>query len=94
MTTERIKELETQVSELNKANARLKRSLDGMDDQIGSLKADISDLLDEAESIDCGSAQLNRTAFTCRWHQTCLICERDELRAELEKLRELGVCAA
>ena len=87
MTTERIKELQAQVSDLQ-------RYLERRDDHIESLKADINELLDEAVATDCGSAQLNRRALTCRWHATCLTCERDELRAELENLRKLGVCAA
>lgn len=94
MSTERLKELGAQVIELKAANDNLARSLDHMYDYNASLKADISELLDEAAATDCGSAQLNRRALTCPWHETCLTCERDELRAELEQLRKLGVCGA
>lgn len=88
MTTERIKELEDQVSELEKSNTDLQRSLERREAVNASLKADIDEILDEAEATDCGSSQLNRRALTCRWHATCLTCERDELQAELEKLRK------
>lgn len=90
MTTERIKELEAKVAELTIENNRLERSLTNAHLDIERQQDNVEKLLGDLEHVDCGSAQLNRTASTCRRHETCLTCERDELRAELEKLRQQG----
>lgn len=90
MTVQRIKELEAKVARLEQDNKEQERALTNRAFDIEALKDEIDSLASKVAATDCGSAQLNRTAFTCRWHETCLTCERDELRAELEKLREQG----
>lgn len=88
MTTERIKELEAKVVELEMINAEQDRSLGNRAFDIRALEDELDSLAQKLANIDCGSAQLNRCAATCYWHGVCLTCECEQLRAELEKLRK------
>ena len=76
------------MAKLKQINSEQDRALDIRALDINVLEDKLDGLAQQLADTDCGSAQLNRTAATCHRHETCLTCERDELRAELEKVRK------